>query len=106
MSENYLYNYFSMSENIYKRLRYCYNSTLTAFRKAEPPQWEKACALLVQMKGRGEEPSALCYHLAAQACFDASEPREAESLMAQMVETGHAPDEELKTLIASTCAGL
>ena len=58
------------------------------------------------MKERGVEPSALCYNIAAQACLDASEPAEAESLMSEMVKTGHAPDEDLKMLIASTCAGL
>ena len=58
------------------------------------------------MKERGVEPSALCYNIAAQACLDASEPREAESLMSEMVKTGHSPDEDLRTLIASTCAGL
>lgn len=79
--------------------RYCFNSTLTAFKKADPPQWQKACDLLAQMKEDDSlTPSVVSYTIAIQACLGASESAAAESLVKEMVLAGFTPVEELKSL--------
>lgn len=84
--------------------RYCYNSTLSAFKTADPPQWERARALLGQMKEEGSvAPDLVSYSTAVQACLVASEWEAAESLMNDMVSAGFTPAEELGALV-SACA--
>lgn len=86
--------------------RYCYNSTLAAFKKANPPQWQKAVALLAQMKEDDAlTPNLISYTTAVQACLAASESAAAESLVKEMVLAGYPPADELKSLVA-VCASV
>lgn len=80
-------------------LRYCYNSTLDAFQNGNPPQWQRACALLVQMKEKGVEPNLTSYTCVIQACLAASESETAKSVMEEMIEAGYPPAKELKLLV-------
>lgn len=79
--------------------RYCYNSTLAAFRMADPPQWQKACAMVARIKEEGMEPDLVSYSTAVQACLAASETGAAESLMNDMIQAGCVPVEDLKRVL-------
>ena len=80
----------------FSRLRFCYNGVLEACRRAEPPQWQRACSVLSEMKVVGVPPNEVCYKTAILTCQAASETVEADALLREMVEAGFSPQEELK----------
>ena len=75
------------------RSRFCYNGVLDACRRTDPPQWQRACSVLSQMKAEGVLPNDVCYKTTILACQAASEVGKAEALLREMTEAGFSPPE-------------